>query len=84
MSKIENSNKIIVGNVLNNIPITIDIPDSNQTLIYNGSLNQWEFGPVGNTGSTGLPGPTGPTGAAGSVGPTGPGSTGNTGLTGPT
>ena len=88
MYKIEESNKTIIGNILNNIPITNDIPDSNQTLIYDASLNKWKFGFVGNTGSTGYigpTGPTGPTGASGLVGPTGPGSTGGTGgSTGPT
>jgi len=35
MSKIEQSNKNIIGNVVNNIPVTSIIPESNQTLVYN-------------------------------------------------
>jgi len=72
---------------INDFPIQNKKPNSNETLIFDATFNQWKFGP-GGSGSNGVTGPTGftgPTGIAGVTGPTGfTGPTGIAGVTGPT
>lgn len=70
------------------IPVTTDMPNDGETLVYNATTQSFEYATaVGSNGSTGHVGPTGITGTTGPIGPTGitgPTGIGFSNLTGPT